>query len=386
MLFNAFSNPFEGNFYAVAEVLASKCALKVLDRVNELALAYEETPILLRENLLSFTGEKLELWRPELGTIWMALNSFKIEKSDWSWLSGQLQIAFFLTGVVSKLDLVIKGRHPLTICGRQFSSETLRVSASDKEIAVTNLCDSEVTVFSRFSIGGFDYIWAASKDEIVQVGNSAPILLSDGDWINIWCPSTPRGALYIERERFKKDFCQCMQVLEDGFPEYFLWINLMIREIVPLYKPKIGGTNGRSFGLWPRHIHVGFPESTCAILDALVHEASHHYFHLTQWLFPTVTPDAPEVYSVIKKTDRPLAKLFLGYHAIGNELLFLKMLRDSGLEYNTESFENNWGHAQDLVVGLNKTLGEYESKYLTNVGMDIYFPLKNRLREIGVIH
>lgn len=59
-----------------------------------------------------------------------------------------------------------------------------------------------------------------------------------------------------------------------------------------------------------------------AIREMLVHEASHQIYNLTIAPTDVCRPDAPAVYSVLKRTFRPLERVVFALHATANIAAF----------------------------------------------------------------
>jgi hypothetical protein len=91
----------------------------------------------------------LHYWRPEIGTLFLALQQDKSrEEAMCEWLAAQTTIALYLTGVTDKIELVIASpRHPLTIAGDKFSQPNLTITGEQGMLTVTT--DSDCITFAR---------------------------------------------------------------------------------------------------------------------------------------------------------------------------------------------------------------------------------------------
>jgi len=102
------------------------------------------------------------------------------------------------------------------------------------------------------------------------------------------------------------------------------------------------------------------------VSELLVHEASHQHFFVVGFSAPLVKPDAPEAYSPLKETNRPLKKLLLGYHAVQALLCFY-----GRHDWRDEVAVRRIRHNLSCAKVFEKSI-ESVSSHLTEWGMEFY--------------
>lgn len=91
--------------------------------------------------------------------------------------------------------------------------------------------------------------------------------------------------------------------------------------------------SSRSTALRPGNVAMAAPGNPLHLAELLVHEASHQHFHLGALLGRYVRPEAADqrIYSALNGRYRPLERVALAFHAIGNIYLFLdRLVREPG--------------------------------------------------------
>jgi HEXXH motif-containing protein len=144
-----------------------------------------------------------------------------------------------------------------------------------------------------------------------------------------------------------------------------------------LIQPQVRHIQSGSIAKYFGVIHVSASPSVPAIAELLVHEASHQYFHLLCLLeaFDDGS-DANLYYSPAVRTDRPLERIGVAYHAFANILLFYDSCLTSGIDDGGYCRRNREALSPD-VARLEAPLRGSDA--LTSVGRALSEPLMERL-------
>lgn len=385
MTFAPLSSPYEGNFFPVVEVLI----LKGYDRV--LAPYRELTQKTSDENCFNNISDKNNLhlfWRPELGAVRTALlrNENEISKN---WVAAQIKIIDYLTHNREELDIEIDESMPLVFSGLNFDANGLKLVADkNRNVEIKNYSNPPLLFNMSEKIELYD-AGCLSKQitKEVLIGSASAAIISNGSWMDLY-KDIDKGDLYREfnDNSFSEQIYRASLILENYLPEYYVWVACLLREIAPLALPSKGSsTTSCSFPLWPGHSQFSVGATSLQQIIMLIHECSHQFYHLLQWSIPTVTKDAPLIYSVLKQAYRPLDKLLLGFHAFGNVALSLDALQDKNVsEISMHELQGQIKHTKKYITGLFEQLIP-NRKFITTAGLELFDPLSARLSIKGLL-
>ncbi|ATB39198.1 HEXXH motif domain-containing protein [Cystobacter fuscus] len=381
MLFSKFSNPYQGNFLPLAENLSCRTFRALLDKANGFAdeLGVPRIPIprdAITPQRLSVRG-----WMPEMGAAALGLTR-NVTKDNWSWISGQFQLAAFLNGLVPSLEVDIVASHPLAVAGHFVHGDRFIVTGDHTVLTIRNGAGDTVLRLNKLDTGGISAVWVENEQAALRVGSSGSAVLTNDEWLRYWHPEARRGIRSAEPGS-KGRFEATMALLEERLPEYFVWIAGLLREVAPL-EECTRGTHSQSFSSWPGHVHVPVTSPLTTIV-MLIHECSHQYFHLLQWNTRVEKVNAPKAYSVLMKTERPLDKILLGFHAFGNILLALQALDSVKGVFEPAEMARHQAENRAFVVGMDRELQVLHDEHLEGAGKDIYLPLRAKLVAADVL-
>ncbi|MBQ4851227.1 aKG-HExxH-type peptide beta-hydroxylase [Pseudoalteromonas sp. MMG012] len=187
-----------------------------------------------------------------------------------------------------------------------------------------------------------------------------------------------------KHSEFELQIKNALSFLASNFEEYYLWIILNLKELSPLQKPAHCQTQSQTSLALPGHIEINNQASLIEVINMLVHECSHLYFHLLQLSHPLCTHDAPMCYSILKERERPLINVLLGFHAFANVLILLTKIKIAKLaEIVVEELDEHLKHVLNYVLSLDKELSNHIKYLRENTGLVIYYTLKSMLIEQG---
>lgn len=382
MIFENLSNPFEGNFLRVAERLTSKQFSRTISATNLHAMACGLETIELDEKLLESLSTRC--WSPEIGSTQFGLYSDYTTPDQVPWLMTQARLGCYLFGLLPSVEFAATLPAPIAIAGHVIHAPYLRAVGSQGNLQLLDEDGQTILHLEETKKPGLMPTWKEKdRDCIVHWGSASLCTMSKGEWVQYWENENPRGPLASDWNNFRKELEHTLSILEAEVPHIYLWTSCLIKEVVPLADPGDGATNSRSFGLWPGQIQMSDGATFLNQVNMLVHECSHQYFHLARWFDTLVELDAPNVYSVLKDTERPLEKVLLGFHAFGNVWLTLKLLSKSNAKIDVNEMERQEIHVRNYVSALDGQLQKHCSPYIRPAGQAIYFPLRTRLAENG---
>lgn len=380
MPFHYLSSPLEGDFLTLSETLACRQFAGTVERVNQLArrLKVAEVPVDTQAIAPEFLGTRS--WRPETGFIRMGLKSKLPEAEEWSWVAGQTALAAFLCGAAPSVDVKISSSHPTTVAGHLLDAEHLAFKGAQKTLRVTTGAGEEIT-FTLYEAPEMTPVWLRDAEEdLIPLGSAALCVRADGKWVDHWDADAPKDIYSGNLEPFRQQIADAAAALERCAPIYFVWVTTLLRELVPLSADSLfGGTSSRSFVFCPGQIHFSTPATLLQTVNMMVHECSHQYFHMVQWSVPVVKEGAPDVFSVLKNTNRPLEKVLLGFHAFANMRLALDILRSNPDGIDLKELGEHELDVTSIVNSLDAGLQQYADEHLEPAGQALYLPLRAKL-------
>lgn len=172
---------------------------------------------------------------------------------------------------------------------------------------------------------------------------------------------------------------EAIDLLHRTSPEYAQWACRLVNTIVPLDAPR-----GHQISASHRHrrgeVLMSWDLSPSQLAENLVHEASHQHFFMATMLGDCDDgTDRTLYFSPVVKTERPLSKILLAYHAFANVILFFRQARDllPVAERNEVDFSSK--KIMDELELLERPLRESSS--LTILGQQLWCPLAAQLKE-----
>jgi HEXXH motif-containing protein len=167
-----------------------------------------------------------------------------------------------------------------------------------------------------------------------------------------------------------------LATLRQHSPPYARWVHGVLRDLAvfPGTVERLrSGTASNQFGL----SYVSTCDNAVALSESLVHESSHHYYHIARWLGPVQDgSDERLYYSPAVQRERPLDRILLAYHAFANVILMYRDYRAAGYDVDDYARVN-----ERALLGDVKTLDAplRDNPALTVVGRGLYEPLRKRL-------
>lgn len=167
----------------------------------------------------------------------------------------------------------------------------------------------------RCQNASMEFLWGYSVDEAILEPADATLL-----------PGNVRSACASLEE--------ALNIVKEAGAIYIQWVERLVRQVTIVESDQGGRLSSRSSALRPANIEMAAPGNALHLAELFVHEAAHQHFHLGALLGSYIKPDHEEtiVYSALKGTKRPLERMLLAFHAIGNIYLFLdELVKASGV-------------------------------------------------------
>jgi len=212
----------------------------------------------------------------------------------------------------------------------------------------------------------------------VSFSTSETVLLPDHMMSGQLLPDLP-GSRFLEvselaqvAERLRR----ARDVVSEHSPQYANWIDRSVSCMAPM---KSANQSSGSHPSFPGLLVMSDDPRPAAIAEMLVHEASHQYFYIATMLGPVDDgSDSQEYYSPLVRRPRPIDKVLLSYHAMGNMIILLKHFVASGIDdagYCRDRLECIAPQIQEVDEALHRT------NSLTELGDALWRPLSNRLAQ-----
>ncbi len=318
--------------------IESSLAMRVAVRsLNDAVSAVENREDLcpeLFDTLAEWMSTKPVSWSREVGHLWRAVHYGELNATIGSLVANAIQAnvsgvpsawTFSLTEPKSirVLNVVLNSVRGGSI---EYSQGTFRGEFSLENGCVLLETVEGTCVVQQPSEGQERHIAAPAFDVMGDQYHLVPSLLASIDLLPPHGQSESEyddgsvNATGVER------LALALKALYQYSQEAYNWVSSVIREIIPMRSRKYGAGSTSSF--WDcGTIAATLTNRPNSILlaEMLVHEASHQHFFLAKQLGPLDDgSDTREYYSPMVNASRPLEKMFLGYHALVNMLLFYK--------------------------------------------------------------
>ncbi len=383
MLFHVFSNPAEGDFLSLAEQLSCRLFRSTIGAVRTLAERRGAPPPQIDADAATPERVSTRLWSPEIGLVLRGLSERTVDR--WPWISAQLAIAAFTSGLVEDVELELVGAADcwLNVAGRSVRGDRLRFEGRAGSLTVTGGDGEPVLCLTRTDSDGLEPVWARrDADDLVRVGSAGMAVMGGGEAADQW--DKPDYELAPATPAFRAQIEEAVSLLEECLPATYVWIAAVLREVGAFADP-IRGTRSSSSVKSPGHVRMSVGASLIQTINMLVHECCHQYMFLTGTGARIARRDAPEVYSVLKQTARPFERVLLGFHAFGNVLLVHDALLDGCHPIDRSELDRERGFTRQLVSGLDASLQRGWETHLEEAGVELYLPLRRRLIESGLL-
>jgi len=173
-----------------------------------------------------------------------------------------------------------------------------------------------------------------------------------------------------------------LELLKDCAPSYAEWVQRGVRAVIPVDNPPevlLSGSDDRR----PSVITASANTTIDGMAEILVHEATHQYMYAATKASPLDDgTDTSLYYSPVKGANRPISKILIAFHAVGNVLLLATRLTDLGHDHG-----HYWRKNLDRLVPQATVLDDAlaKNKSLTHVGNCLYLPLRRALKRNGLL-
>lgn len=372
-VFRLFATPLEGDYSALTCQLASNQYFAFCKRYLKVEQQFglDPDPVItsIMQNFADITSNRF--WTPEASVVFPALTSKDLKLEDLSRIRAQLTIAAHICGLTQEMKLETEGTIPLQLKGKTFYQTKLIIHGSQDKIEVFD--DKGQALLGLTVVDQYDGgpIWAddALPNNYLTVEGKPLIWFVGDDWDKEWGEEPPE--LYPVDDKAKQQLQESLEFLNKTYPEYYKWVLCLLKEITLTKRPAKDMIASNSSAVRWGGISLAVPASPTETIEMLVHECTHQYFHMLSWLGGLTTPDAPQFYSILKKRDRPLDRILLGYHAFGNACIVFNRLEELGFGNDIIDRKSTVHHyMQELVVPLeNQAL-------LSDLGKALFTPLK----------
>lgn len=383
-----FSTPFEGNFPQAAKQLA----LLQFQLMCKKLLEYDDSDIDEADrntvseiyDSLSMIEPSTRFFCPEMGLAYLVLANEPIDRGTYNWISCQLLIAALLRGIVPAIEKKLSVDRPFYVAGRSVPAAAMEITGDSNQLTFYLSDDGrrQPVEFRKISDDGNNPIWAKTDCDLCTIpwGSASQVSISGGH--DGWTLDSERDHTPVENPSFfAQQYEDTGSLLEEISTEYYLWTAFVLENIVPVVRLDEMTIGSSSNFFVPRVSQITSPAAISETAEMLVHECSHQYFNLALRFGLMKQPDAPDCYSPLTQSKRPLDRILVGYHAFGNVLLLYRQFKDAGIPALPARLETT---SESMVV-LGDTLSREYEDGLTEFGKALYLPLRDRLREYDLL-
>ena len=187
---------------------------------------------------------------------------------------------------------------------------------------------------------------------------------------------------HSDRQLIVRDLQQAADYLQHHSPMYAQWVADVLQEFIVVGRTPQGTIN-RSNSDTPGSIAFSYPPAEPDDFPQIfVHEATHNYAHLYEVFDPLNNGlDTNKYYSPAKRSDRPIDRILMTYHAFSNVILFLRECIDTGATntgYLARELDDTFLIVDPLVPYLRETPG------LTPCGHACWTPLYPKIQALSL--
>jgi HEXXH motif-containing protein len=378
-IFNSLSNPFEGNYAALTAELATNHYRIFCRRALRLAEKNgygQDARLVDIANRLAQRPSTTAYWTPEVAVLNNVLTKQPFTQQDWHWVRAQIALSAHLTGVTSELELDVETNVPVVVAGKILPAGRLVIRGGADTLTV-QVDGGAPRSFSVIAQRAGSPVWAENGDasSFVQIDGQPAIRVVNAEWHTTWADELSQPVGDVDQAAVAQ-FQEALNLLGRTMPEYHSWVLCLLKEITPLRRPAANmiasGSSPRRFG----GIDLCVPASATETAEMLIHECSHQYFHMASWIGSFVTAEARPHYSPLKKCERPLDRILIGYHAFGNALLAFDKFRELGFGQEIAGRAGAiFKYMEQLRVPIENEVG------LSELGLAFSRPLRARMTQ-----
>ena len=374
-VFNLCSNPYEGNFQTLSAQLVTSNFLALLGRAQKMGEFHKHQPDLILSQIQANVKGRpatMKYWIPEISTALYALHASSGE-SVLAWVRAQLTVGGFFAGALESFSLeLVEPVSPLYVAGRTISASCLKIEAGKNGLRVLDGQENQLLVVTPARSDHRCLFVEEESSLLVLLKRKPAIRLATRDWNRQWGDEDRELGNFDQRSL--DQFNSAFEFLQEHLPEYYAWVSQMTTELTPIRRPAVN-TIGSSSSDWRwGGLNIAQPASISETVEMLIHEASHQYYYMLNAFGPMVSQDAGKYYSPLKKCQRPLDRILLGYHAFANASLAFEKLVEQGfgelIEDRKECVDE---YMQELLVPLESEAG------LAPMGLALYRPLREKI-------
>jgi len=301
-------------------------------------------------------ADAVALWRPEMTqAMQIQIEDRKISEE---FVEAQLALALWQSGSP------VLGSFPLNADGPLFVRESLiafrkgDVLTFGPDMVTCSRLEAPLLFKPKVAAGSL-----AQTIQLADLHRSAA-----GTSLEYELANTRLESLASCRDVIGSAFC----TIEESGPDITNWVGNGVRAIYARGtkdKELHSGSAGNFAGV----VSFALPIPQPIVSELLVHEASHQHFFVVGFSAPLVKPDAPEAYSPLKETNRPLKKLLLGYHAVQAILCFY-----GRHVWTDEVAIRRIRHNLSCAAAFERSI-ESVSAHLTEWGMELYRAIEGEM-------
>jgi HEXXH motif-containing protein len=377
-IFNYLSTPFEGDFAALTAELACNTFRIFCRRATRQAEkhGYPQDALLAEiSKRLAERAVTTAYWTPEVAVIFKGLSKTPFTQADWHWVRTQVALSAHLTGVISSLELDVETNDSIVVCGKLLPAGKLSIRGTASRLTIHAEGAAAARAFTVVGQRNGSPVWAEEGEasRLLVIDGQPAVRVVGAEWHSNWGEELSQPVAEVTQAAVDQ-FQEALRLMERVMPEYRAWVLCLLKEITPIVRPAMNmiasGSSPRRFG----GIDLCVPASPTETAEMMIHECSHQYFHMASWVGSMVTPDAKPHYSPLKKCERPLDRILIGYHAFGNALIAFDKFREVGLEKEIAGrFNTINGYMEQLRVPIEAEVG------LSELGLAFARPLRARL-------
>ncbi|HZH76540.1 MAG TPA: HEXXH motif-containing putative peptide modification protein [Archangium sp.] len=384
-IFNRLSTPFEGDFAALTAELATHHFRLFCVQASNLAKEHGYGPDARVVEIIQRLAQRpasTAYWTPEVSVLCFGLLKRPLSEGGWNWMRAQIALAAHLTGVTTELELDVETNAPLIVCGQVIPAARLVIRGGSDRLTLQTEGAASPRSFSVIARRNGSPVWVedGTAASFVHIDGQPAIRVVNDYWQSTWSDGCEAGLsrplATVEHQAAIAQFQEAFALLDRFMPQYRAWVFCLLREITPMVRPApsmtASGSSHRRFG----GVDLCVPASPLETVELLIHECSHQYYHLAHWVGSLVTPEAKSYYSPIKRRERPLDRILMGYHAYGNVLIAFDQLRAAGFE---KELSKRSGEISTLMVDLRVPVENEVG--LSQLGLALSRPLHSRLTQ-----
>ena len=374
-LTTSLSTPLSMSFYGSASGIVEQF-------IRALGKKFQAEMDALQIDLDLSCSELLPLWKSELGHIIRGFNAKSHSTADRTSLFSQFLLLLSSTRALDGRSFDISTSHPVLLGHTKIRAGAYHLAVHPDGIEL-DLIEADFIHAQRFvkKSGLLTFLESDSNAAFIDVSGVALGIVADDYWADFDSYQALDGRSMESMRLFSDAARRALEILFDVDAAYGLWVACVVRYLI-MMKTTCGDRVNKSRSILFRFggIEINPDVDDTEIMELLVHECSHQYYHMLSLMHPLHRDVSTLHYSAATESQRPMERLLIAYHAQVNISIFLDRVFDSVAPSQKSSINRLTNIGIHKLNSLNSQLRRHAEAGLSEHGLELYKTLEKAAR------